>query len=47
MTETGTGTGIRTIDGIELTPRQVGLDLLPKTFATVEEERLEIGRAHV
>jgi ribulose-5-phosphate 4-epimerase/fuculose-1-phosphate aldolase len=31
----------RSIDGVELTPKQVGLDLLPKTFATVEDERLE------
>src|SRR4051794_5750430 len=37
MTENET----RTIDGIELTPKQVGLDLLPPAFATVEEERLE------
>src|SRR5215203_3066058 len=37
MTENET----RTIDGVELTPKQVGLDLLPPTFATVEDERLE------
>jgi len=37
MTENET----RMIDGVELIPRQVGLDLLPPTFATVEEERLE------
>ncbi len=30
---------VRTIDGIELTPKQVGL-ALPTPFATVEEERL-------
>ncbi len=32
---------IATIDGVPLTPKQVGLDLLPQTFATVAEERLE------
>jgi ribulose-5-phosphate 4-epimerase/fuculose-1-phosphate aldolase len=31
--------GTRTIDGVELVPQQVGLDL-PTPFATVEEERL-------
>src|SRR3954469_2769694 len=36
-----TETGVRTIDGVELTPKQVGLDMLPPTLATVEEERLE------
>jgi ribulose-5-phosphate 4-epimerase/fuculose-1-phosphate aldolase len=36
---TTTETGIRMIDGIELTPQQVGLEL-PAPFATVEEERL-------
>ena len=36
---TTTETGIRMIDGIELTPKQVGLEL-PAPFATVEEERL-------
>ena len=36
-----TETGVRTIDGVELTPKQVGLNMLPPTFATVEEERLE------
>ena len=36
---TTTEAGIRTIDGIELTPKQVGL-ALPAPFATVEEERL-------
>lgn len=33
--------GTRTIDGVELTPKQVGMDMLPKPFETVEEERLE------
>jgi ribulose-5-phosphate 4-epimerase/fuculose-1-phosphate aldolase len=33
-----TETGTPTIDGVELTPKQVGLDG-PPTFATVEEER--------
>ena len=33
--------GTRTIDGVELTPQQVGMSMLPKTFATLEEERLE------
>jgi len=33
--------GTRTIDGVELTPKQVGMSMLPKTFATVEEQRLE------
>lgn len=33
--------GTRTIDGVELTPKQVGMSMLPKAFATVEEERLE------
>ena len=33
--------GTRTIDGVELTPKQVGMSMLPKTFETVEEERLE------
>ncbi len=37
MTENGT----RSIDGVELTPRQVGLNLLPPTFVTVEDERAE------
>ena len=36
---TTTESGVRTIDGIELTPKQVGLEL-PAPFATVEEERL-------
>jgi hypothetical protein len=34
-----TDSGTRMIDGIELTPKQVSLDL-PTPFATVEEERL-------
>jgi len=34
-----TETGTRMIDGVELTPKQVGLDG-PPTFASVEEERL-------
>ncbi|MCU1390797.1 MAG: hypothetical protein JWL72_4135 [Ilumatobacteraceae bacterium] len=38
---TVTETGTRSIDGIELTPKQVGMNLLPQTFATVEDERLE------
>src|SRR3954453_11462419 len=37
MTENET----RMIDGVELTPKQVGLDLLPPTFASIEDERLE------
>ena len=36
---TATEHGTRSIDGIELTPKQVHLDL-PTPFATVEEERL-------
>jgi ribulose-5-phosphate 4-epimerase/fuculose-1-phosphate aldolase len=36
---TVTESGIRTIDGVELTPQQVGLEG-PPTFATVEDERL-------
>lgn len=36
---TTTETGVRTIDGVELTPKLVNLDL-PAPFATVEEERL-------
>ena len=36
---TTTESGIQMIDGIELTPKQVGLEL-PAPFATVEEERL-------
>src|SRR5689334_2502128 len=36
-----TESGTRTIDGVELTPQEVGLAILPPTFATVEEERLE------
>ena len=36
---TTTESGIRTIDGVELAPKQVGL-ALPTPFATVEEERL-------
>ncbi|HMJ74995.1 MAG TPA: class II aldolase/adducin family protein [Iamia sp.] len=35
-----TGAGPRTIDGIELTPKDVSVEL-GQTFATVEEERLE------
>ncbi len=35
------GVATRMIDGVELTPRQVGLDLLPKTFDSVADERLE------
>ena len=34
-------TGTRFIDGVELTPKQVGMSMLPKTFETVEDERLE------
>lgn len=34
-----TESGMRVIDGVELTPKQVGLDG-PPAFATVEEERL-------
>ena len=37
---TVTEDGVRSIDGVELTPKQVGLEG-PPTFATVEEERLE------
>ena len=36
---TTTESGVRTIDGVELAPKQVGLDL-PVTFATVADERL-------
>lgn len=36
---TTTESGLRTIDGVELTPKQVSLDL-PTTFASVEDERL-------
>ncbi|MCB0982815.1 MAG: class II aldolase/adducin family protein [Ilumatobacter sp.] len=36
---TTTDTGVRTIDGVELTPKDVSLEL-PAPFATVEEERL-------
>ncbi|MCU1359038.1 MAG: hypothetical protein JWN99_327, partial [Ilumatobacteraceae bacterium] len=36
---TTTETGIRSIDGIELTPKQVEMNL-PPTFANVEDERL-------
>ena len=36
---TVTDTGVRTIDGIELTPKAVSLEL-PAPFATVEDERL-------
>jgi hypothetical protein len=36
---TVTETGVRTIDGIELSAKPVGLEG-PPTFATVEEERL-------
>ena len=36
---TVTESGVRTIDGVELTPQQVSLEL-PAPFATVEEERL-------
>jgi ribulose-5-phosphate 4-epimerase/fuculose-1-phosphate aldolase len=38
-TEIGTESAVRMIDGVELTPKQVGLDG-PPVFATVEEERL-------
>ena len=41
MTDPGTAQQTRMIDGVELTPKQVGLDLLPPAFATVEDERLE------
>jgi len=36
---TTTESGVRTIDGVELTPKNVSLEL-PAPFATVEEERL-------
>jgi len=39
-TEARTDTGIR-IDGVELTPKQVPLNLTMPAFASVEEERLE------
>jgi ribulose-5-phosphate 4-epimerase/fuculose-1-phosphate aldolase len=38
---TVTETGARFIDGVELVPRKVGLNMFPPTFATVEEERRE------
>ncbi len=38
---TATSSDVRHIDGIELTPRQVGLDLLPEPFESVEQERAE------
>jgi len=31
----------RTIDGVALTPKQVTMELVPQTFASVEDERLE------
>jgi ribulose-5-phosphate 4-epimerase/fuculose-1-phosphate aldolase len=40
MTATESRPSVHTIDGVELTPKDVHLDL-PKKFATVEEERLE------
>ena len=41
MTHPGTAQQTRMIDGVELTPKQVGLNLLPPTFTNVEDERLE------
>ncbi|MCU1392417.1 MAG: hypothetical protein JWM34_845 [Ilumatobacteraceae bacterium] len=38
---TVTDNGTRTIDGVELTPKQVSFELAPQVFETVEEERLE------
>ncbi len=35
------GGATRTIDGVTLTPKQVGMELLPQAFETVEAERLE------
>ena len=35
-----TDAGLRTIDGVELTPKEVSLEG-PRVFATIEEERLE------
>ncbi|MFZ4721413.1 MAG: hypothetical protein ACOYMR_18450, partial [Ilumatobacteraceae bacterium] len=37
---TVTENGTRMIDGVELTPKDVSLEL-PKPFASVEDERLE------
>src|SRR3978361_484996 len=41
MTDPGTAQQTRLIDGVELTPKQVGLTLLPPRFAAVEDERRE------
>jgi ribulose-5-phosphate 4-epimerase/fuculose-1-phosphate aldolase len=41
ITDHETRPGVRMIDGVELVPKQVGLDLLPTPPATVGDERLE------
>ena len=41
MTDPGIAQQTRMINGVELTPKQVGLNLLPPAFTSVEDERLE------